>query len=62
MLKLLCAVRMRLLLDAIMGGGRRRRSRGLAVVYALLLVYLVWRWAVCSAWDSRCWYRWGIWA
>ena len=41
MLKLLCAVRMRLLLDAIMGGGRRRRSRGLAVVYALLLVYLV---------------------
>ena len=41
MLKLLCAVRMRLLLDAIMGGGRRRRSRGLAVVYALLMVYLV---------------------
>lgn len=41
MLKLLCAVRMRLLLDAIMGGGHRRRSRGLAVVYALLLVYLV---------------------
>ena len=41
MLKLLCAVRLRLLLDAVMGGRRRRRSRGLTVVYALLLVYLV---------------------
>lgn len=40
MLKRLCAVRLRLLLDAIIGGGRRRRSRGMAVVYAALLVYL----------------------
>lgn len=40
MLKRLCAVRLRLLLDAIMGGGRRRRSRGMAVVYAALLAYL----------------------
>lgn len=41
MLKLLCAVRLRLLLDAIMGGGRRRRSQGMAVLYVFLLVYLV---------------------
>ena len=41
MLKLLCAVRLRLLLDAIMGGGRRRRSQGMAVLYGFLLVYLV---------------------
>ena len=41
MLKLLCAVRLRLLLDAVMGGNRRRRSRGMAAVYAALLIYLV---------------------
>ena len=41
MLKMLCAVRLRLLLDAVMGGGRRRRSRGMAVVYAALLIYMV---------------------